>query len=82
MANRKLSTKKQFVAFQQELNDLLNKFDLLPEDGKLHLITSKMDFSADNISNCKPECLMRKKVQLPNGSIKIITWCDPLCQQG
>lgn len=82
MANKNLSTQKQFVAFHQEFNDLLNKYDLLPEDGKLHLITSKMSFSASNFSNCKPECLMTKTVELPDGSTKIMTWCDPLCEQG
>jgi hypothetical protein len=80
MAKNKLNSKKQLVAFQQELNDLLNKYDMLPEDGKLHLITSKMNLSATNFLRCKPECLMKKIVELPDGSIKIITWCDPLCQ--
>ena len=80
MANKKLNSKKQLLKFENELNDLLSKYDLLPEDGKLHLMTSKMSYAANSFKKCKPECLMRKKVELPDGTIRIITWCDPICQ--
>lgn len=79
MKNKKLSSKKQVAAFQKELNDLLNKYDLSPEDGKLHLLTSKINFNANNFLNCKPECQMTKVVTLPNGQTTIMTFCDPNC---
>lgn len=75
----KITTKKKVVAFHQELNDLLNKYDLLPEDGKLNLITSQMNFSANNLVHCPPGCLMTKIVTLPNGQKTIMTFCDPNC---
>ena len=79
MANSKLNTKEHFVAFHNEMNDLLNKYDLLPEDGKFHLITSKMNYLTNNL-NCKPECIMTKVVTLPNGHTTLLTFCDPDCE--
>ncbi|MTH15819.1 hypothetical protein [Flavobacterium sp. LC2016-01] len=75
----KITTKKKVVAFHQELSDLLSKYNLLPEDGKLNLITSQINFSANNLLNCPPECQMTKVVTLPNGQTTIMTFCDPNC---
>jgi hypothetical protein len=79
MADSKFKTKKQVVSFNKELNDLLGKYDLLPQDGKVHLITSKVNFSATALLNCKKECQMTKVVTLPNGHTTVITFCDPDC---
>jgi hypothetical protein len=78
MANNRLR-KKQIVAFHQELDDLLNRYDLLPEDRKLHLITSKMNFSAGGCLNCQPQCCMTKIVTLRNGHTTVMRFCDPDC---
>lgn len=78
MATKKLKTKEQVLAFHQELNQLLSKFDLHSEDGKMHLITSKLNFS-HNCSNCPPECCMTKVVTLPNGQTTVMTFCSPHC---
>ncbi len=79
MANKKLTSKKQVVAFHQELSDLLSKYDFFPEDGKFHLLTAKMNYSAINFLNCRPECQMTKVIRLPNGQTTIMTYCDQNC---
>jgi hypothetical protein len=79
MKKNRLSTKKRVIAFNQELNDLLNKYNVLPEDGKLNLITTSMNFSANNLLNCRPECQITKVVTLPNGHTTVMTFCDPNC---
>jgi len=55
--NKHFSSKRQVLAFHRELNDLLSKYDLHSKDGKLHLITSKLNF-LNNCSNCPPKCCM------------------------
>lgn len=75
----KITTKKKVEAFHQELNDLLNKYNLLPEDGKLNLITSQINFSANNLLDCPKRCRMTRVVELPNGQTTIMTFCDPNC---
>ncbi len=82
MAKHKLSTKKQLATFRQELNELLFKYDLFPNDEEIKLSTDKVIFSASDLSNCKPACVMKKKIRHPDGTIEIKTWCDKKCQEG
>lgn len=80
MKNKKLSTKKKVASFQKDLNDLLLKYDISPEDGRLHLLTSKINFNAINVLDCPPQCQMTRVVTLPNGQTTILRFCDPKCQ--
>ena len=61
--------------FHDELSDLLNKYNLFPDDGKILLATSQMTFRADDIRDCKPECIMRTPVKHPNGTTTYDVWC-------
>jgi hypothetical protein len=75
--NKHVMSKRQVLTFHKELNDLLSKYDLHSEDGKLHLITSKLNFS--NNCDCAPECCMTRVVKLPNGQTTVMTFCVPNC---
>jgi hypothetical protein len=73
MADKKSS--ELISAFHSDLADLLKKYDVHPEDGKVLLVTSDLTFKSGGITGCKPECIMHTPVKHPDGTTTWTVWC-------